>query len=152
MLHKRFYCGKYPTITLEDMIETCNTFEDFENKCTEEMLKDDRRVGYYLQDLVERYEKKYSTLSEDAMLATAYVGNAINGRIKDPSRDALISICIALGATIDETQELLKCAGKAPLYVRKKRDVIIWFGLSKKQPIYEINENLLKRGFTPLYK
>lgn len=152
MLHKRFYCGKYPTIMLEEMLENCKSFEDFEKKCPEEMLKDDRRVGYYLADLLDRYDKKYSLVSEDAMLATAYVGNAVNGRIKDPSRDALISICLAIHATVEETQELLKCAGKAPLYVRKKRDVIIWYGLSKKEPIYQVNANLIERGLTPLFK
>ena len=96
MLHKRFYCGEYQTISLERMIDNCESFEEFEEHFPDEMLKDDRRVGYYLADLVERYDKKYSKLSEDAMLATAYVGNAINGKLKNPSRDALISICLTL--------------------------------------------------------
>ena len=86
------------------------------------------------------------------MLATAYVGNTINGKLKNPSRDALISICLTLQATVDETQELLKCAGKAPLYVRKKRDVIIWYGLSKKESLDVVDENLKARGLEPLCK
>ena len=71
---------------------------------------------------------------------------------KYPSIDVLLAICVAIGATVDETQYLLKFAGKAPLYVRKKRDVIIWFGLKKGEALDTVDENLAARGFAPLYK
>lgn len=150
MIHKRFHCGKYPTIDVEVIANNCETIEEFEQKCPDEMLNDDRRVGYYLTDLLNRYEKKDSQASEAAMLSTGYVNHIANGKRK-PSRDILIRICLGLHATVDETQELLKCAGEAPLYVRRKRDVVIWFGLLKKEEVETVNSNLKKRGLKAFY-
>ena len=65
---------------------------------------------------------------------------------------ALICICFALGANEEELQYLLKYTGHSPLYVRRKRDVIIWFGLKKGETLETVNENLLCRGLQPLFK
>lgn len=147
----QFYCHQYPTITLEHIAAGCAGFEDFEQQCSDEMLNDDRRIGNYLQELLWKYDKKASVVSVEAMAAPSYVGNLINGKKNNPSRNVLLCICFALGATVEETQYLLKCAGHAPLYVRKKRDVVIWFGLTKGEPLDVVNENLLVRGYAPLY-
>lgn len=80
------------------------------------------------------------------------MGKIINGQNNNPSRDVLLCICLAIGATVKETQYLLKYAGKAPLYVRKKSDLIIWFGLMKGEPLDVVNENLITSGFKALYR
>lgn len=49
-------------------------------------------------------------------------------------------------------QYLLKYAGHAPLYVRRKRDVIIWFGIMKGETLETVNDNLLAHSLKPLYK
>ena len=49
-------------------------------------------------------------------------------------------------------QYLLKYAGHAPLYVRRKRDVIIWFGIRKGESLETVNQNLLDRNLRPLYE
>ena len=64
----------------------------------------------------------------------------------------LISICFAIGTTFEEAQYLLKYAGHAPLYVRRKRDVIIWFGLMKHQDLQTVNDLLVERGMQPLIR
>ena len=99
-----------------------------------------------------KYDQKASVVSFDAHLNPSYVGNIMNGKKNNPSRDALICICFALGAGEEELQYLLKYAGHAPLYVRRKRDVIIWFGIKKKESIEMVNDNLIERGLKPLYK
>ena len=82
----------------------------------------------------------------------SYVGNIINGKKLNPSRDALLSICLAIGTELEEAQYLLKYAGQAPLYVRRKRDVVIWFGFMKHMSLDEVDEKLIKRGYKPLLK
>jgi hypothetical protein len=57
-----------------------------------------------------------------------------------------------MGATAEETDYLLKYSGYNPLYVRNKRDVIIWYGISEKEKLNVINSNIKKRGLEPLYK
>ena len=152
MQQEPFYRNNHMTMQLEHFLDHCETYEDFEKKFPDELLNEDAQVGNYLERLLYKYDKRAAAVSKDAGLAFAYVGNIINHKKNNPSRDVLIAICFALGATFEETQYLLKYAGHAPLYVRRKRDVIIWFGLMKGQDIYTVNENLIERGLKPLIK
>lgn len=146
-----FYRNNRMSIRLEHCIDRYDTFEEFEKQFSEEFLNADNQVGDYLADLLWKYDKKASVVSLDAGQSTGYVGNIINNVSKNPSRDVLICICFAIGTTFDEVQYLLKYAGHAPLYVRNKRDVIIWFGIMKKESLDVVNDNLEARGFKPLY-
>ena len=147
-----FYRNNKMSIDLERYINKFDTFEEFEKNFSDEFLKADNQVGDYLNDLLIKYNKKASVISNEAMQSSGYVGNIINGKKNNPSRDVLICICLAMGTTFEEVQYLLKYAGKAPLYVRNKRDVIIWFGFKKKESLDTVNCNLLKRGYKLLYK
>lgn len=145
-LHK-----KTPSLRIEFMMDKYNTFEEFEAALEDEFLPDKNRAGHYLDVLISKYQKKYATLSKEAGLAPSYVGHIVNGK-KDPSRDALIAICIAMHTNLDELQDLLKYAGHAPLYVRRKRDVIIWFGIMKRKTLVEIDQDLYDRGYKTFFK
>ncbi len=138
------------SITLERMLKHCASYEEFEKTFSDDFLNEDTRIGDYLQELLFKYDKKASAVSEDAGLATSYVGLIINGKKNNPSRDALISICLTIGTEFEEVQYLLKYAGQAPLYVRRKRDVVVWFGFMKRQDIDTVNGELIKRGLRPL--
>ena len=144
-----FYFGK-TSVSLEFYVEKAANYEEFCRMWSDEMLDSDVRIGSYLRELLDKYDKNKSTVSEDAFLATAYVGNVVNGHLKNPDRDALISICFAIGATFEETQKLLKYAGHQPLYVRRKRDVIIWFGLTKGQSLCEVDDAIIRNGLAPI--
>ena len=124
-----FYRNNKMTAPLEHFIRQCDSYEAFEERFSEEFLNEDSRIGNYLGDLLIKYGKKASVVSFDAYLNPSYVGNIVNGKKNNPSRNALICICFALGASVEELQYLLKYAGHSPLYVRRKWDVIIWFGL-----------------------
>lgn len=147
-----FYINNHRTAPLEYFLKKCDTYEDFEKQCSEEFLQEDGRIGNYLADLLYHYDKKASVVSFDAHLNPSYVGNIINLKKNNPSRDALICIAFALGASEEELHYLLKYAGHAPLYVRRKRDVIIWFGIMKGESLETVNDNLTVRGLKPLYK
>lgn len=152
MRNESFYISNKMTPTLEDLISKINTLEEFEHKFTDEFLNDDDHVGNYLQELLWKYDKKDSVVSNGARLHHSYVGNIVNGKKRNPSRDALICICLAIGTTVEEVQYLLKYAGQAPLYVRRRRDVIIWFGFMKKLSLDDIDEQLRARNYKPLIK
>lgn len=152
MENEPFYINNHMSIRIEYMIGKMDSLEEFERAFPAELLDDDRHVGNYLMELLRKYDKKDSVVSNDAMLAHSYVGNIVNGRKRNPSRDALISICLAIGTTVEEVQYLLKYAGQAPLYVRRRRDVVIWFGFMKHMSAEEVNSKLLERGMTPLTK
>lgn len=147
-----FYNGNGQTVTLEMMIKSIDSLEAFEKKFPSEFLANDDQIGYYLRELLWKYDQKASVVSMNAMLAASYVGNIVNGKKRNPSRDALISICLAIGTTVDEVQYLLRYGGQAPLYVRRKRDVVIWFGFMKHMRLEEVDEKLRERGLMPLIK
>ena len=147
-----FYINNHMTVPLEHFLKSCETYEDFEKRFSDELLNEDGRIGMYLSSLLNKYDQKASVVSFDAHLNPSYVGNIMNGKKNNPSRDALICICFALGASEEELQYLLKYAGHAPLYVRRKRDVIIWFGIKKKESLEMVNDNLIERGLKPQYK
>lgn len=147
-----FYRNNKMSASLEHYIRDCNTFDEFEKRYSDEFLDEDARVGNYLDDLLYKYKKNQATVSELAGHNRSYVGNIIRGITKNPDRDVLIKICLVIGTTFDECQYLLKYAGYAPLYVRRKRDVIIWFGFIKGKSIGDIDDDLKKRGLEPLVK
>ena len=152
MRKESFYNGNRMTVTLEMMMDTIDSLEAFEKRFPSEFLANDDHVGEYLQSLLWKYDQKASVVSTNAMLAASYVGNIINGKKRNPSRDALISICFAIGTTVEEVQYLLRYAGLAPLYVRRRRDVVIWFGFMKQMRLDEVDEKLRERGLKPLIK
>ena len=152
MRKESFYNGNRMTVTLEMMMDTIDSLEAFEKRFPSEFLANDDHVGEYLQSLLWKYDQKASVVSTNAMLAASYVGNIINGKKRNPSRDALISICFAIGTTVEEVQYLLRYAGHAPLYVRRRRDVVIWFGFMKQMRLDEVDEKLRERGLKPLIK
>ena len=151
MYKDSFYINNKRSIPLESELKKYNSFDEFEKDFSDEFLNDDCRLGNYLDELIWKYDRRASELSVDAHLNHSYIGNIINGKKNNPSRNVLLCICLALGATIEETQYLLKYAGHAPLYVRKKRDVIIWFGILKNESLDNVNDNLINRNFSPLF-
>lgn len=154
MKEEFFYIDNKMTPRLEDFLHQFHSFDEFEARFSEEYLKEDCRVGNYLRDLIYKYagfDAKLSRISFDAHLAHSYVGNIYNYKKNNPSRDALICICFILGTTEKELDYLLKYAGHAALYVRRKRDVRIWYGIMQKEPLEIVNDDLIARGMKPLY-
>ena len=146
-----FFQSNRTSIMLEDLLRQCSSLEEFEEMCSEDMLNSDCRTTLYLMRLLDKYGWKTSAASEAAEMSTGYLGLIINGK-RNATRDMLIRVAIAIGATAIETDYLLKYSGYNPLYVRNKRDVIIWYGISKKEKLSVINTNIKKRGLEPLYE
>lgn len=146
-----FFQSNKTSIMLESLLRQCESFDQFEQICSDDMLNSDSRTGIYLMRLLDKYGWKTSAASEAAEMSTGYLGHIINGK-RNATRDMLIRVALAIGATVEETDYLLKYSGYTPLYVRNKRDVIIWFGLSKREALNVVNDNLIQRGLTPLYK
>ena len=147
-----FYINNRRTVSLEMMADHCETYDEFEKLVSDELLQEGCPIGMYLQELLWKYNKAAASVSLEAGLARSYVGNIINGKKNSPGRDALISICLAIGTDLTEMQYLLRYGGQAPLYVRRRRVVVIWFGFRKKRTLMQVNEDLFNHGFKTLTK
>lgn len=98
-------------------------------------------LSTYLTTLLSQKGITKSQVIKAAELNDIYCYQIFSGK-RFPSRDTLISICIGMQLNVDETQQLLKYAGFAPLYTKNIRDSIILFGIINNYSIYEINESL----------
>lgn len=148
----KFFEHKYSTVSIEHAIENFDSFEDFEKSFSQDLLNEDVQISKCIEKMLINHKIGAATASNAAGLAVGYVGLLQNGKKTNPSRDTLIKICIACKASLDETQELLKVSGCQPLYVRRKRDVIIWFGIKKGFNVAEIDDELYAHGLKTLNK
>lgn len=138
------------TVPMAHYIAQCDSFEAFEARFLDQFLRHDNRIGRFIDDLLWKYGKNQATVSEMAGLSRSYVGNIVRGRQNEPERDVLIAICLAIGTTIDEVQYLLRYSGHSPLYVRRRRDVVIWFGFMKHMSVISVNLELDRLGLDTL--
>ena len=147
-----FFKHKYPTLDIEYAVESFDSFEDFEKYFSDDLMDENLLLAEYLYHLLEKYNISPNKASLMIGKSHSYVGKIANGKETNPSRDVLLAICVCIGATIEETQILLRYAGKSPLYARRKRDVIIWFALKKKQNLHNLNIYLEDKGYLSLSK
>ena len=134
-----FFEHKYPSINIETAIKRMDSFEQFESYYTEDLMDENLLLGRYLGHLLEIHNFNPSRASKNISKDEGYVGKIVRGEELNPTRDVLLAICVLIGATVEETQILLRYAGKQPLYARRKRDAIIWFALRKRPSFSEVD-------------
>ena len=117
----------------------------------------DRNGPYFShQGLSELLEAAYArcpfskaALARRSDMSEIYVYQVFSGR-RHPSRDRLLSLCVGMGAALDETQAILRAASFSELYPRLTRDAIIAHGIVHGAGLEQINNDLLTRGEPPL--
>lgn len=91
-----------------------------------------------------------AVLAKHSGISEVYLHQIFAGR-RNPSRNRILCLCYGLGATIDETQELLKLCSAAQLYPKNRRDAIIIYGLVHGTPLFEINDKLFTEDEETLF-
>lgn len=96
-------------------------------------------------ELLERLHKRTglskAELARRSGMSEVYLHQVLSGR-RNPSRDRLLALCVGLGASLEETQQMLRQAGYAQLYPKLRRDAIIIYGLLHRQNLGRINDTL----------
>ena len=98
----------------------------------------------------ERGNQSKAALARKAGMSEVYLHQVFSGR-RVPSRDRLLCLCIAMGTTLEETQQLLLRTAYAQLYPRLRRDAVISHGLVHGKTLGEINEALMAAGERTLF-
>ena len=86
----------------------------------------------------------------DSSLERLYAYHIFAGRKRNPSRNKVISLALAMKLTPEETQYLLYYAGAEHLYVRNPRDSILWYALDHHMSVVDTNIMLQKMSELPL--
>ncbi len=123
---------------MDELMKTADV-SDYLKKNSSYMIKGELSV--YLTNILEKKGFVKSAVIKKSELSEV-MGYQIFSCVRNPSRDSLISILVAMELDIEETQELLKIAGFAELYPKIKRDSIIINGVATKKSVAEINESL----------
>lgn len=112
----------------------------------EDFLKDipeDDNPAQLIKGYVEKSQMTISQIAQKADIDENYCGKILNGKRKNPSRDYLILIGVALDLHIEQLNYVLKKYGKAELEPNNsKRDAIIFYGIVNKKDKKEINFDL----------
>lgn len=119
----------------------CQDFQTFYSENKEYMLSAD--LAQLLTELLERKGLKKAQVIKNAEFSEVY-GYQIFSGLRVPERKKLLCLTVSMGLNIDEVQQLLKCAGYAPLYVKNPFDSVVLYGLCKGLSVVEINELLYK--------
>ena len=84
---------------------------------------------------------KKAQVIKNAELSEVY-GYQIFSGLRIPERKKLLCLAVGMALNIEQTQQLLKCAGYSQLYVKLPFDSVILYGLCKKLSVLQINELL----------
>ena len=129
----------------EDLIHEITTSTDIAQYLTEnreELL--DLPLHLYLKQLLSETDYKISQIA-DRSFKGEYIYQVFRG-IKNPSRDVVLCIALALQLACPDTGQLLRIARMPALDARNRRDSVILFALNRKLSVPETNDILYELG------
>ena len=135
------------TAKIVEELGLCPDFKTFYDENKEYMLTS--TLPELLAELVAKKGIKKSYAIKAAEMSEVY-GYQIFSGIRHPERNKLLCLAIGMNLTLDETQNLLKCAGYNPLYVKLPFDSVIIYGICKRLSVIKINEILFENQLETL--
>ena len=96
----------------------------------------------YLKEVMKERNIKPRDLILQLNMEKSYFYQVLKGR-RAPGRDILIKLSFFLKMNLDETQRLLKIAGRQPLYPRNRKDAAAIYAITHKMN-YERYEALME--------
>ena len=127
---------KKDTSKMLEELQDCSDFNRFYKENTDCLLK--ASLADYLKELLNKYGIRKSEVIKKSELSEVYAYQIFSG-IRVPERRKLLCLAIAMGLTLDDVQNLLKCSGYAQLYVKNDFDCVVIFGICKKMSVMDIN-------------
>lgn len=99
----------------------------------------------YITQLCRKLGEVPEHIIKRANIERSY-GHQIFRGTRNPSRDTVLQLAFGFGAGVEQTQELLKYAGKNSLYPRVKRDAVLIYCLRDHFTIVETQRVLHEMG------
>ena len=135
------------TAKIVEELGLCSDFKTFYDENKEYMV--DRSLPELLAELVEKKGIRKSYAIKAAEMSEVY-GYQIFSGIRHPERNKLLCLAVGMNLTLDETQNLLRCAGYSPLYVKLPFDRGVIYGICKRLSVIKINEILFGNNLETL--
>jgi uncharacterized protein YfaS (alpha-2-macroglobulin family) len=107
-----------------------------------------------LKDELARLSSLHHTTKADiirlSLLDKTYTYQILDGKKTNPSRNKLLAICLAIGATLEETQRVLRLGHAEQLHPRNIRDSVIIYSINHHTSVLDTNQILYDMGKEPL--
>ena len=117
----------------------CPDFKTFYTENKDYMISG--KLPELLNDLLFKKGLKKAQVIKKSELSEIYAYQIFSG-VRVPERRKLLCLAVGMGLNIEQTQQLLKCAGYPQLYVKLPFDSIVLYGLCKQLTVVKINELL----------
>lgn len=138
---------KKDTSKIVEELGLCPDFQTFYQENKDYMVSSS--LAELLAQLLESKGLKKSQVIRNAEMSEVY-GYQIFSGVRVPERNKLLCLAVSMELGIEEAQQLLKCAGFSPLYVKLPFDSVVLYGLCKQLSVMEINELLFSYGLETL--
>lgn len=129
---------KKTTIELLELMKKTDNYEDYlasgANGIAREPIKIDRALNALIAD---KGLRKANVIARSGM-EVHYAYQVFSG-LRVPTRDKVVMLAFGMGLSAEETQDLLRVSGYAPLYAKTARDNAILFGLTKHLTVVDLN-------------
>ena len=112
------------TEALDNILKSA-TLKDFEKIAKNEIQEGVPSLSAYLENYLAAHSLDKSTVIKDSLMDRYYAYGIINGNSRNPTRDRVIALCLAMHMTLDEAQRALRLAKLGALYSKNSRDAII---------------------------
>lgn len=106
---------------------------------------------HYLYEVMEKYHLSAKDIINASGIERSYFYHILSGQ-KTPGRNMILRICLCMGATLNETNQLLRLSNQGVLYAKVRRDAAIIFAIEKKYTMRQTNDFLIGLNEHPLYR
>ena len=134
--------NKYPTEELLKILNSADSVSDL--KEYDQNLKDDLTCAGFADYISQKKQAlgiSSGELIQRSGIQRTYGYQILSGE-KNPGRDKVIALCLALSLPLDDTQRALTLAKESVLYPRIRRDSIIIFGINNNMSVQDLNDLL----------
>lgn len=132
---------KKDTSKIVEELKLCPDFNTFYNENKEYMINSS--LSELLNELLKYHNLKKAQVIKKSEISEVYAYQIFSG-IRVPERKKLLCLAIGMGLSLDETQELLKCAGYSMLFVKIPFDCVVIYGICNHLTVVEINDLLFQ--------
>ncbi|MBQ4036912.1 MAG: XRE family transcriptional regulator [Clostridia bacterium] len=129
------------TAELIKELDLCPDFKTFYEENESQLLQ--KELPALLEELMKGISLSKTDVIRNSGLNEIYAYQIFSGKRK-PSRKKLLALAVGMQLAPSHVQELLRCAGYAPLYVKLPYDSVVIYGICKKMSVPEINELLFR--------
>lgn len=135
------------TTEIVKALQLCGDFKTFYDENKHYMVN--KSLAQLLEQLLQETGMTKAKAIKNAEMSEMY-GYHIFAGTRIPERGKVLALAVGMGLNLEQTQQLLKCAGYSPLYVKLPFDSIVLYGICKKMSVAQINELLYDYGMETL--